>query len=101
MTRMTSKGQVTIPKEIRDKLGIGPGSEVGFHEEGGQTVIVNEGVLTNVPEGKVRWDRFQETLSQLRREGKIKPLGMTVDAYMDMIRGYSEDADDPGFKRTP
>jgi AbrB family looped-hinge helix DNA binding protein len=28
--RVTSKGQVTLPKKIRDALGIGPGTEVEF-----------------------------------------------------------------------
>ena len=28
--RVTTKGQVTIPKEIRDRLRIVPGSEVDF-----------------------------------------------------------------------
>lgn len=32
MPRITSKGQVTIPKEIRDALGIEPGDEVVFEE---------------------------------------------------------------------
>ena len=27
---VTTKGQVTIPKELRDKFGIEPGSEVDF-----------------------------------------------------------------------
>jgi antitoxin PrlF len=30
MPRVTTKGQVTIPKEIREALGIEPGDEVGF-----------------------------------------------------------------------
>ncbi|WP_247729920.1 AbrB/MazE/SpoVT family DNA-binding domain-containing protein [Halovivax limisalsi] len=30
MPRVTTKGQVTIPKEIRDELGIEPGDEIGF-----------------------------------------------------------------------
>lgn len=30
VTTVTSKGQVTIPKPLRDRLGIGPGSAVDF-----------------------------------------------------------------------
>ncbi len=32
MPRVTTKGQVTIPKEIRDSLGIEPGDEVAFEQ---------------------------------------------------------------------
>lgn len=33
---VTSKGQITIPKEIRDELGLTPGSKVDFvrHDDG-------------------------------------------------------------------
>jgi AbrB family looped-hinge helix DNA binding protein len=33
-TRVTSKGQVTIPKSVRQRLGIGQGSRVAFHVVG-------------------------------------------------------------------
>lgn len=36
---VTSKGQITIPKEIRDALGIREGDRVIFILEGGRTVI--------------------------------------------------------------
>jgi AbrB family looped-hinge helix DNA binding protein len=39
--RITSKGQVTIPKHIRDRLGVAAGDDIGFREEG-QTVIVEK-----------------------------------------------------------
>jgi AbrB family looped-hinge helix DNA binding protein len=29
-TTLTSKGRITVPKEVRDFLGIGPGSKVTF-----------------------------------------------------------------------
>jgi AbrB family looped-hinge helix DNA binding protein len=32
--RVTTKGQVTVPKEVRDRLGIRPGDEIEFSEEG-------------------------------------------------------------------
>ena len=38
--RVTRRGQVTIPKEIRDRTGIDDGTEVEFHEENGRIVIV-------------------------------------------------------------
>ena len=39
VAKVTSKGQVTIPKKVRDKLGIQPGEEVGFDEKEGLIVI--------------------------------------------------------------
>lgn len=39
--RITSKGQVTVPKHIRDKLGIGPGDDIGFREEGQAVIVEN------------------------------------------------------------
>lgn len=37
---VTSKGQVTIPKEVRDRLGIAPGSQVAFElTEAGDIVL--------------------------------------------------------------
>lgn len=33
--KITSKGQVTIPKEIRNKLGIRPGEDLAFEEKNG------------------------------------------------------------------
>ena len=37
--RVTEKGQGTIPKPIRDSLGIGPGSEVEFILRNGEVVV--------------------------------------------------------------
>jgi AbrB family looped-hinge helix DNA binding protein len=36
--RVTSKGQVTVPKAVRDALGIREGDEVVFHVEGNRAV---------------------------------------------------------------
>lgn len=35
---VTSKGQVTIPKALRDRLGIVEGAILDFHEESGRLV---------------------------------------------------------------
>ena len=40
--RITTKGQVTIPQPIREKLGISPAVEVDFVEEKGRVYLVSE-----------------------------------------------------------
>lgn len=42
--KLTSKGQVTVPKAVRDALGLEEGDEVLFHVEG------NRAVLARTPE---------------------------------------------------
>ncbi|MGI2031200.1 AbrB/MazE/SpoVT family DNA-binding domain-containing protein [Rhizobium panacihumi] len=43
-TTVTAKGQVTIPKAVRDLLGITPGSKVDFHrDEDGRVVLMPVG----------------------------------------------------------
>jgi AbrB family looped-hinge helix DNA binding protein len=37
--RVTTNGQVTIPKKIREKLGITPAAEVDFVEEKGRVYL--------------------------------------------------------------
>ena len=34
-TKITTKGQVTVPKEVRERLGLRPGDELEFIEEDG------------------------------------------------------------------
>jgi AbrB family looped-hinge helix DNA binding protein len=36
---VTSKGQITLPKRVREALGIGPGSQVEFEVTGGVAVM--------------------------------------------------------------
>ncbi|WP_137932953.1 AbrB/MazE/SpoVT family DNA-binding domain-containing protein [Mesorhizobium comanense] len=86
--RVTTKGQVTIPKPIRDLLGIGPGSEVEFVavDGGVRLVAVNENLSE---EEKSR--RFSDVLD--RMAGTLDLGGMTTDQYMEWLRGPREDLD--------
>ena len=40
--RVTVKGQVTIPQDIREKLGISPADEVDFIEENGRVYLLKK-----------------------------------------------------------
>ena len=57
--KVTSKGQVTIPKEIREKLGVHPGEDVGFEEK--DNLLVISKVVTKSP-----FDKWVGRLKHLR-----------------------------------
>jgi antitoxin PrlF len=73
MSAVTSKGQVTIPKRIREAMGIKPGSKVAFEYQG-------EGKATVYRAGKTPTERF----SKLR--GRLKG-GPSTDEIMALLRG--------------
>jgi AbrB family looped-hinge helix DNA binding protein len=81
--RVTEKGQVTIPKEIRQHLGIEPGSEVEFiaSENGALLVKSDAGQRPSVAE----WAK--------RVQGTLDLDGMSTDEYMIWLRGEREDLD--------
>ena len=73
-TTVTSKGQVTIPKRVRDRLAIEPGSRVEFElTPDGQVVLIKVGAETTA-------NRFEELRG---RAG----AGMTTDQIMALTRG--------------
>ncbi|MEM0898556.1 MAG: AbrB/MazE/SpoVT family DNA-binding domain-containing protein [Pseudomonadota bacterium] len=84
--RVTEKGQVTIPKHIREKLGIVPGSEVEFaeHSDGQITVAVRATSLTEN-------DSFESVLRNL--SGTVDLHGTSVDEYLRSTRGERDDLD--------
>ncbi|QAU13472.1 AbrB/MazE/SpoVT family DNA-binding domain-containing protein [Halorubrum sp. BOL3-1] len=42
MTKVDSKGRIVLPQEVRERLGITPGTEVDIHEEDGKAVVKPE-----------------------------------------------------------
>lgn len=76
MTKMTTKGQVTIPKRLRDYLGLKPGSVVEFELAAGGEVV-----LKTAEEPKK--GRFDALLGSAKR-------GMTTDEIMRLLRGDDE-----------
>jgi len=73
-TTVTSKGQVTIPKQVRDLLGIVTGSEVAFHRAADGSVVIAKADEQSQP------TRFQK----LRGHAGS---GLNTDAIMALTRG--------------
>ena len=46
-SRVTSQGQVSVPAEVRRKLGVGPGSLLEWNEEGNAVVVRRSGQYTS------------------------------------------------------
>jgi AbrB family looped-hinge helix DNA binding protein len=46
-SKVTSQGQISVPVEIRRKLGIGPGSTLEWDEAGGEIVVRRSGTYTS------------------------------------------------------
>lgn len=60
MSRITSKGQVTIPKNIRQVLGVKPGDRVAFELLPDRRVVVKPLLATTVFERYVGYLTTQE-----------------------------------------
>lgn len=69
---LSEKGQVTIPKAIRDDLGLVPGSVLDFTEDHGR-IIVKKLVAEN-------------PISAWRGKGRL-PQGKSVMEYLENLRG--------------
>lgn len=78
--RVTSKGQVTIPKHLRRRKGIRTGSEVDF-------VDAEEGLLLSKAAPRRKAPRDDEFAAYLDRVTGIVDLGMTTDEFMELLRG--------------
>jgi AbrB family looped-hinge helix DNA binding protein len=76
---LTSKGQVTIPKAMRDAIGLREGSVVAFHQDGDRIVI------TRSPN-----DDFRNSALVRRLRGSGRRVSMSGDELIALMRG--EDA---------
>jgi AbrB family looped-hinge helix DNA binding protein len=86
--RLTEKSQVTVPKRVRDALGIGPGSEVDFRvEEGGARLVKME----SGPSDETRGERMVRLLEEAGR--RLPSSGLSTDQIMELTRGPYDDVD--------
>ncbi len=72
--KITSKGQVTIPQEIRERTGLVPGCEVEFREAPDGQVVLRK------VEGS---GRGKDLVARLRGRGKVR---MSTDEILALTR---------------
>lgn len=68
---LTSKGQITVPKEIRDRLGLSEGDRLAFVERPDGSIVVEAA-----------------TLDLMALAGSVRPRvrGVTLEGMADAIR---------------
>jgi AbrB family looped-hinge helix DNA binding protein len=74
--RITSKGQVTIPIDVREKLGLLPNTEVAIEVHGNAARIVKVA-------GKRASNRGATAVAQLRGKADVR---MTTDEILALTR---------------
>ncbi len=80
--RITTKGQVTIPQDVREQAGLMPGTDVEFEVEAGFVRLVK------ATPGSGRLTRGQKLVERLRGRGDYK---MSTDEVVALMRGPSAD----------
>jgi len=68
---ISERGQVTLPKEIRDLLGFRPGAEILFRHEGSRIII----------------EKASEAKGLNAVYGLLKNINLDTKAYLDETRG--------------
>jgi antitoxin PrlF len=76
MTTLTSKGQVTIPKRLREHLRLKPGAEVQFE-------VIDDGRVVIFAKSKTSKSRFAKLVGHAKGKGP----DMTTDEIMALTRG--------------
>lgn len=74
--KVTTKGQVTIPQHIRERLGLLPNTDVEWELRDGAAVLQKA--------SGARRRRGQALVEQMRGRGTVK---MTTDEIMALTRG--------------
>ena len=78
-SRVTAQGQISVPAEVRRKLGIGPGSVLEWDEVAGQVVLRRAGRYTSedlhralFPKGPPKARTIEEMKAGIERHVKTR-----------------------------
>ena len=75
-SKLTAQGQISVPVDVRRKLGIGPGSVLEWEEEGNKIVVRRAG-------------RFSSEDIHRALFGPLTPAKRSIAELKDGIRRYT------------
>jgi antitoxin PrlF len=77
LSKLTAQGQISVPAEVRRKLGVGPGAVLEWDEEDGQIVVRRAG----------RYSSDEIHRAVFRKSPEAKSLGELKQGVRRYIKG--------------
>ena len=67
-SKVTAQGQVSVPAKVRQRLGVGPGSVLEWHDEGDRVIVRKAGRYSSEDIHRALFSKVppRRTLDQLR-----------------------------------
>lgn len=92
MAKVDSKGRIVLPQDVRERLGISPGTEVEIREEDGKAVVEPE----DDPEQIIRrMEELMEEGAANRDPVPYEELDAQAKDHADTIRRQARKAGSP------
>lgn len=86
LSNLTVKGQVTIPKDVRDALGLKANEPVEIIWSGGDEAVIRKPRLDEA-EYKRRYEAALANIDRVREKMRPYQTGRSTDEIMDELRG--------------
>jgi AbrB family looped-hinge helix DNA binding protein len=92
VTKVDSKGRIVLPQEVRERLGITPGTEVEVREEDGKAVVEPEDDPERIIE---RMERLiAETSTEVGDTTPLDGIDPVARKHREVVRRGAEQDDD-------
>ena len=93
-SKITDKNQTTVPKRVRERLGVGPGDEIVYRVSDDGSILVESAVQAD---DEAAVDAFLQFISNdiKRRPGAVTPMTQEdFERLQALVGGVEADLDD-------
>ena len=99
-SKLTAQGQISVPAEVRKRLGLGPGSVIEWEERDGEMVVRRSGRFSSAeihrvlfPDGPPARLSAKEMKESIARRGTFVAMEQTYNTYKQ-IKIQEQDLDE-------